>query len=61
MSTMNHTGRAHVETENRQRAERELSAARSELASLDAAASPSRLERALERVEAAQAALALAA
>ena len=61
MNTMNHAGRAHVETENRQRAERELSAARSELASLDAAASPSRLERALERVEAAQAALALAA
>ncbi|WP_208320535.1 hypothetical protein [Actinomyces sp. ZJ308] len=35
-------------------ADRELSAARAELASLGAAVSPSRLERALERLEAAQ-------
>ena len=35
-------------------ADRELFAARAELASLGAAASPSRLERALERLEAAQ-------
>ena len=34
--------------------DRELSAARAELASLGAATSPSRLERALERLEAAQ-------
>ncbi|MCL3776750.1 MULTISPECIES: hypothetical protein [unclassified Actinomyces] len=45
----------------RQAAERELSAAQTELSSLDATASPSRLERALERVEAARSALALAA
>lgn len=42
-------------------AERELTAARIELASLDASAPPSRLERALERLTAAQEALALAA
>ena len=35
-------------------ADRELFAARAELASLGATASPSRLERALERLEAAQ-------
>ncbi|WP_202616179.1 MULTISPECIES: hypothetical protein [unclassified Actinomyces] len=40
---------------------RELAAARAELESLSAASSPSRLERALERVRAAQAALAPAA
>lgn len=45
----------------RQAAERELSAAQAELSSLDATASPSRLERALERVKAARNALALAA
>ncbi|VEG25423.1 hypothetical protein [Actinomyces howellii] len=45
----------------REAAERELSAARAELASLGAQASPSRLERALERVTAARQALALAA
>ncbi|WP_168709481.1 MULTISPECIES: hypothetical protein [Actinomyces] len=45
----------------RDAAERELAAARTELASLDAGTSPSRLERALERVRAAQDALALAA
>jgi len=38
----------------REAAERELFAARAELASLGAATSPSRLERALERLEAAQ-------
>ena len=38
----------------REDAERELSAARAELASLGSSASPSRLERALERLEAAQ-------
>ena len=38
----------------RRAADRELFAARAELASLGAAASPSRLERALERLEAAQ-------
>ncbi|WP_180272185.1 hypothetical protein [Actinomyces ruminis] len=42
-------------------AERELAAARAELASLGETASPSRLERALERLQAAQDALALAA
>ena len=41
----------------REAADRELFAARAELASLGAAASPSRLERALERLEAAQQAL----
>ena len=45
----------------REDAERELSAARAELASLGSSASPSRLERALERLPAAQEALALAA
>lgn len=45
----------------RQVAERELSAAQAELSSLGTNASPSRLERALERVEAARSALALAA
>lgn len=45
----------------RQAAERELMAARTELASLGASASPSRLERALERVSAAHEALAVAA
>ncbi|MDU0348545.1 hypothetical protein [Actinomyces sp. MRS3W] len=48
-------------TTGRDAAERELAAARTELASLDATASPSRLERALERLQAAQDALALAA
>ena len=38
----------------REAAERELFAARAELASLGAATSPSRLERALKRLEAAQ-------
>lgn len=42
-------------------AEREYVAARTELSSLGAQASPSRLERALERVQAAREALALAA
>ncbi|WP_170166835.1 hypothetical protein [Actinomyces bovis] len=42
-------------------AARELEAAQAELESLTATASPSRLERALERVNAAQEALALAA
>ena len=45
----------------REAAERELTAARTELSSLSAAVSPSRFERALERVQAAQEALALAA
>lgn len=40
---------------------RELEAAQAELSSLAASTSPSRLERALERVHAAQEALALAA
>ena len=43
-----------ISTESREEADRELFAARAELASLGAAASPSRLERALERLEAAQ-------
>ncbi|WP_176760795.1 hypothetical protein [Actinomyces ruminicola] len=53
----------HLITSNsgRDAAERELDAARTELASLDATASPSRLERALERLRAAQDALAPAA
>ena len=42
----------------REAAERELTAARAELSSLSAAVSPSRFERALERVQAAQEALA---
>ncbi|TFH52011.1 hypothetical protein E4J66_09840 [Actinomyces viscosus] len=45
------------DTASREAADRELFAARAELASLGAAASPSRLERALERLEAAQQAL----
>ena len=45
----------------REEAERELMAARAELTSLGATASPSRLERALERLAAAQHMLALAA
>ena len=45
----------------REEAERELMAARAELTSLGATASPSRLERALERLAAAQHTLALAA
>ena len=45
----------------REDAERELTAARTELSSLSAAVSPSRFERALERVQAAQEALAPAA
>ena len=45
----------------RQAAEHELTAAQAELSSLGATASPSRLERALERVKAARDALALAA
>ena len=47
--------------QQREDAKRELSAARAELASLSSSASPSRLERALERLQAAQEALALAA
>ena len=43
-----------ISTESREEADRELFAARAELASLGATASPSRLERALERLEAAQ-------
>jgi len=43
-----------IGAEAREKADRELSAARAELASLGAAVSPSRLERALERLEAAQ-------
>ena len=43
-----------IGAEAREEADRELSAARAELASLGAAASPSRLERALERLDAAQ-------
>ena len=45
----------------REAAERELTAARAELSSLSTAVSPSRFERALERVQAAQEALAPAA
>lgn len=45
----------------REEAERELMAARAELASLGSMASPSRLERALERLAAARHLLALAA
>lgn len=45
---------AAISAEAREEADRELFAARAELASLGAAASPSRLERALERLEAAQ-------
>ncbi|WP_168190768.1 hypothetical protein [Actinomyces qiguomingii] len=53
----------HLLTSNgsRSAAERELAAARTELASLGSTASPSRLERALERLRAAQDALAPAA
>ena len=43
-----------IGAEAREEADRELSAARAELASLGAATSPSRLERALERLDAAQ-------
>lgn len=46
---------------NRQAAERELAAAQAELSSLSETSSPSRLERALERLDAARHALALAA
>ena len=42
----------------REAAERELTAARAELSSLSTAVSPSRFERALERVQAAQEAAA---
>lgn len=45
----------------REAAEREYSAAEAEVRSLGNSASPSRLERALERLEAARDALALAA
>ena len=45
---------AAISAEAREEADRELFAARAELASLGAAASPSRLERVLERLEAAQ-------
>ncbi|WP_172121069.1 hypothetical protein [Actinomyces faecalis] len=55
MSTM------HTHQDLREAAEREYSAAQAELRSLGASASPSRLERALERFEAARDALALAA
>lgn len=62
---MGHEGKEemHLITSNGSRAaaERELAAARTELASLDATVSPSRLERALERLRAAQDALAPAA
>ena len=47
-----------IEPAHREAAERELIAARAELSSLGSAASPSRIERALERVQAAQRALA---
>ena len=46
---------------DQQAAERELQAAQLELDSLGSAASPARLERALERLHAARQALALAA
>lgn len=52
---------AEYEAAAREAAERELLAAHAELESLGRAASPSRLERALERVAAARSALALAA
>ena len=48
------TGPAATGTRTEEAANRELFAARAELASLGATASPSRLERALERLEAAQ-------
>ena len=48
------TGPAATSTRADEAAIRELFAARAELASLGATASPSRLERALERLEAAQ-------
>jgi len=51
----------HMHQDLREAAEREYSAAQAELSSLAANASPSRLERALERFEAARDALALAA
>lgn len=56
---INHT--SHQPSAARLAAEREYAAARTELSSLGAQASPSRLERALERVQAAREALALAA
>lgn len=59
---MNYNSRtAAAHTEARLAAEREYAAARTELDSLGTQASPSRLERALERVQAAREALALAA
>ena len=48
------TGPATTDTQADDAATRELFAARAELASLGVTASPSRLERALERLEAAQ-------
>ena len=48
------TGPATTDTRAHDAATRELCAARAELASLGVTASPSRLERALERLEAAQ-------
>ena len=48
------TGPAATGTRTEEAANRELFAARAELDSLGATASPSRLERALERLEAAQ-------
>ncbi|WP_017178248.1 hypothetical protein [Actinomyces timonensis] len=48
-------------TASREDAERELAAARTEVDSLVASASPSRLERALERLQAAEEAMDLAA
>lgn len=59
---INHTSHATTShADARLAAEREYAAARTELSSLGAQASPSRLERALERVRAARQALALAA
>jgi len=54
ITTAPSTEPAAIGAEAREKADRELSAARAELASLGAAVSPSRLERALERLEAAQ-------
>ena len=58
---MNHITTVHTTRIAQDAAVRELRAAQTELASLGGSASPSRLERALERVEAARAALVLAA
>ena len=51
----------HAHQDLREAAEREYCAAEAEVRSLGNSASPSRLERALERLEAARDALALAA